>query len=48
MLREEWHTSRGLDPCSTDLVERFGHAFIILSPHGVLNMCLPDEGCEFW
>ena len=48
VLCEEGMTSWSLDPCISDAVDIYSHIFIILVPHGAVNMCLPEEGCELW
>ena len=40
--------SRGSDPLSPYAMEPCSHGFIRFYPHDAVNMCLPEEGCEFW
>ena len=46
--REKGRISGGLDPCSPDMVDTLSHEFLILAPHGAVNMCFTEEGCELW
>ena len=46
--REEGRVSWGLDTFIPDEVKPFSHGFILLVPYGVVNMCLPEAGCELW
>ena len=48
LLFEEGRTYWGIDSCSHDEVYSCRHRFLRLAPHSAVNICLPDEGCEFW
>ena len=48
VMLEDVGTSLRRNPFIPDVVESFCHEFIGLTPHGAVNICLPEGGCELW